>query len=744
MSVFSLAQNFKRVPLEKMVSSPRKIEFRDIVVSSKGDMIITASMGFAAVIGGHQFEYQFTMGGLENNDGKVDNPATLPNIFKDVYYLHTGLKSIAAGPNETIYAVSDNNNFGLIDLKIGRGFTTPPFNFSNKAEIGSIWIDNEGDLFIAVKDSFYIVGDAINIFESGNKKLSYETGFDKDSNFVITKGGKSVKGYSLGKNIKPTCFLDISDGEVFIGTDHGIYELDKKTGLSYNLFEKMNDKQVTITSIVASNESSEIWFGTLEMGLGVYNTFTRTINFHPYRQNLPNPISKVVRISQNELLVAVVDSLPAIFNIEASRYEFIDDTSFSKGKNSTTDIKVGSGKSMALVLNGDVYLSGDFLKNRKVNQDYPAGPYIKDISVNGAPYSDLSNYFGRIDSLKSIRLKYYEDNVDIIYAPRGISTSDTVIFAWKMDGKWEDWMEVPFSLMEDRINMGGSKNLNPGTYIFRAKMKKAGGDWLKDEIKLTIIIDPPFWQTIWFWTIIIVTLSLFLYFFTKWRVRVARRYEREKSRHEKELLELEARALRAQMNPHFIFNCMNSIKALIQNDEKQKSIDYLTTFSKLIRTLFNNSDKRQISLYDELETCKLYTQLEAMRLEGKLDYRFEINENLDLKSVMVPALIIQPFIENAIWHGIVPKEKGIVIIRVTGDEGSIVCEVEDDGIGRELSMQNKPITPVMHQSKGINLSQSRLNLEKVLSEKNASVSIVDNYNHGQASGTSVFINFTLL
>ena len=122
--------------------------------------------------------------------------------------------------------------------------------------------------------------------------------------------------------------------------------------------------------------------------------------------------------------------------------------------------------------------------------------------------------------------------------------------------------------------------------------------------------------------------------------------EREKLKHEKELLELEARALRAQMNPHFIFNCMNSIKALIQNDEKQKSIDYLTTFSKLIRTLFNNSDKRQISLYDELETCRLYLQLEAMRLEGKLSYRFDIDDRLDLKSLLVPALIIQPFIEN--------------------------------------------------------------------------------------------------
>jgi sensor histidine kinase YesM len=219
--------------------------------------------------------------------------------------------------------------------------------------------------------------------------------------------------------------------------------------------------------------------------------------------------------------------------------------------------------------------------------------------------------------------------------------------------------------------------------------------------------------------------------------------EMQKAKHEKELLELEARALRAQMNPHFIFNCMNSIKALIQNDEKQEAIDYLVIFSKLLRTLFNNSDKRQITLFDELETCKLYTQLEAMRLHGKLDYSFYVAENLDVKSVMVPALIIQPFIENAIWHGIVPKEKGMVSVQVTGDNDKIVCAVDDDGIGRELSKRNKPTSSMTHQSKGINLSQARLALEKSLSEKNASVSIIDKLDNGGTGGTKVIIEFNL-
>ncbi|HEY0750624.1 MAG TPA: 7TM diverse intracellular signaling domain-containing protein, partial [Chitinophagaceae bacterium] len=211
--------------------------------------------------------------------------------------------------------------------------------------------------------------------------------------------------------------------------------------------------------------------------------------------------------------------------------------------------------------------------------------------------------------------------------------------------------------------------------------------------------------------------------------------EKMEATYHKELFELEAKALRAQMNPHFIFNCMNSIKALIQNDEKQKSIDYLITFSKLIRTLFNNADKRQVNLYDELETCKLYTELEAMRLEGKLQYHFEIDETIDLKSVMVPALIIQPFIENAIWHGIVPKETGMVSVRIQGNDDTIFCEIEDDGIGREIAMKNKPLSPGTHQSKGINLSQARLHYENILSENYASVKIIDKYTGNIPAGT---------
>src|SRR5688572_18713888 len=162
--------------------------------------------------------------------------------------------------------------------------------------------------------------------------------------------------------------------------------------------------------------------------------------------------------------------------------------------------------------------------------------------------------------------------------------------------------------------------------------------------------------------------------------------EKLKAKFEKDLLELEAKALRAQMNPHFVFNSLNSIKSLINKNENAHAAEYLTTFSKLIRTLFQNSDKREISLHEELETCRLYTQIEKMRFGKKVDFKFDIDTSIDLKDVKVPALILQPFIENAIWHGLVPKENGgTVLVSVSATNGSIECVIDDNGIGRALS-----------------------------------------------------------
>jgi ligand-binding sensor domain-containing protein len=362
-------------------------------------------------------------------------------------------------------------------------------------------------------------------------------------------------------------------------------------------------------------------------------------------------------------------------------------------------------------------------------------PYITSILINNQPaVSDtLSSY------LKYLQLDYVHNTISIGFSAIDLEFPDRLEYAYMLDKIDSRWIYTNNS--DRKINYA---NLSPGKYIFRVKVREWGLNW-SPETTLHIIITPPFWETWWFIALCFLLFSFLLFWFVKQRIKTIRKQEKLLAKHEKQLLELEAKALRAQMNPHFIFNCMNSIKSLIQKNDHEKAIAYLTIFSKLIRTIFQNSDKREITLADEIETCRFYTKLESMRFGNKFDYRFNVDDSLDLKSVMVPALIIQPFIENAIWHGVMPKEEGgTVTVTIDKNDNTIQCSIDDDGIGREVSNQNKfkGESPA-HQSKGVRLTQSRLDLDNLLNERHAAVQIIDKKNEaGKATGTKVIIELT--
>jgi sensor histidine kinase YesM len=239
-----------------------------------------------------------------------------------------------------------------------------------------------------------------------------------------------------------------------------------------------------------------------------------------------------------------------------------------------------------------------------------------------------------------------------------------------------------------------------------------------------------------------VSFLLLMLFIVRWMNEMISRQKNKQDTTGKTIHELEMKAIRAQMNTHFIFNCMNSIKTLIQQKEEDKAITYLTTFSKLIRTIFQNSDKREITLHDEIETCKLYTQLESMRFADKFNYAFCIDETIDMKLLLVPALIIQPFIENAIWHGIMPKKDGgSVNITIKRSGENVLCIIDDNGRGRETSKQHK-FKAGGHESKGMYLTQSRIALNNSINHNTASLEIIDKKDEkGNATGTKVILTF---
>ena len=256
---------------------------------------------------------------------------------------------------------------------------------------------------------------------------------------------------------------------------------------------------------------------------------------------------------------------------------------------------------------------------------------------------------------------------------------------------------------------------------------------------------PSFWSVVilgYYQTLAAGTIWTAIYFVVHY-TRNLKKTEYEKAALRVRLAEMETQSLRAQMNPQFIFDGMNSIKSLITKNENDKAANYLTTFSKLIRTLFQNSDKKESSLFEEIETGKLYTKLEQMRSDNKIDFVFNIDETIDLKDIKVPALLLQPFIENAIWHGLVPKENGgKVTVSINEKDGGVECVIDDNGIGRELSKQKKAQYEAIYQAKGISLTQTKLDSDKLLNEREGSITIIDKKNEsGEPGGTKVIITF---
>ena len=179
--------------------------------------------------------------------------------------------------------------------------------------------------------------------------------------------------------------------------------------------------------------------------------------------------------------------------------------------------------------------------------------------------------------------------------------------------------------------------------------------------------------------------------------------------------ELEQRALRTQMNPHFIFNSLNSIQKFFMESKHEKANEYLADFGNLMRKILENSSKQQITVANEISALKLYLSLEKARLDDMLNYEIKVDGGIDEYHILMPPLVIQPFVENAIWHGIVPKKApGKVMVSLKTENNLLICTVEDDGIGIEKSKQLKQSGGKKHEPMGMKVTEERV--EKVETE----------------------------
>lgn len=233
--------------------------------------------------------------------------------------------------------------------------------------------------------------------------------------------------------------------------------------------------------------------------------------------------------------------------------------------------------------------------------------------------------------------------------------------------------------------------------------------------------------------------------------QVTQQKENAKTIHENLVLkqkasELEMQALRAQMNPHFIFNALSSINNFILTNNQLQASEYLIKFSKLIRLILENSTLPLISLDQELEALKLYIELEALRFKHRFEYQIILSKDLDITSIKVPPLILQPFVENAIHHGLMSKEgPGHLSITVTEVEDRLEIKIKDDGIGRHTAGLLQATASHKHKSLGMKVTSERIGFHNQQHAEHSSIEIKDLANEeGKASGTEITIHIPVI
>jgi ligand-binding sensor domain-containing protein len=286
-----------------------------------------------------------------------------------------------------------------------------------------------------------------------------------------------------------------------------------------------------------------------------------------------------------------------------------------------------------------------------------------------------------------------------------------------------------------------------GTHTFEVRAVDRWGNKSNPVKKMMISVLPPFWKTFWFilctylFTAILIGCLVYIYFRTQQRKK-DKIYQIKKG-----MAELEMKALRGQMNPHFIFNCLGSIQHHILRADTVNANLYLYKFSKLIRSILQYSVAADITLAEELEMLELYLDLEKVRLGERMNYVVEVAADLDPTDISIPSMIIQPYVENAIKHGITPLEdkQGNIRISFSLIDNYLVCTIDDDGIGINASIAAHKTSFPGYISLGTGITKSRIDIINAIQKDKILLATSDKgANDNTAQGTTVRVSFPIL
>jgi hypothetical protein len=332
----------------------------------------------------------------------------------------------------------------------------------------------------------------------------------------------------------------------------------------------------------------------------------------------------------------------------------------------------------------------------------------------------------KIDPDSSYTFRHHQNALSFTFSTPSFQSPDEIVYQYRIkDG--QSW----------KTARQGSLNfpfLPPGNYHFQLRARIKDGPWSETK-SFYFTITPPFWKTTWFEVLGVLVLAGVVYLLFRWRRKVAGNKQMEERQIERQIMNLEQQALQSMMNPHFVFNVMNSIQHFMNANDKHTANIYLSDFARLIRMNLDLASKSMISLEEEISYLNLYLSLERQRVGTRLGFSIEVDEDIDCEETMIPVMLLQPFVENAIWHGISGlKEEGHIAVRISRKNASVILvQIIDNGLG----MAGNGSRNHAHESKGLKLTQQRLDLIGKLSGQELYVQVLDGHHLGKPRGTTI-------
>lgn len=621
-----------------------------------------------------------------------------------------------------IFAGTNNALLWKIDVK-SKKIEHIRFNSYGEGRISGISVDSNGVL-AGLTQLFYF--DFKKIIPKITKEIFVVKSMEKYGNNVLIATNTSVLIVDMQRNrvadsiwkSRATCAIKMNS-DYLIGTIHGLFKVNEKKEIS-DLGKKDSLLSSRISKLLVNDNM--LWIASYGNGIFQYKE-GKVVRHITETSGLSSNMCRCLKIQGNYLWVGTDKGLNRI-NINDTTQQIL---AYSSKSGLSCDIINALDADDSLIYIGTPYGVTVF-DPRKVNETSIASLNIERITTEAQSIMTI---------VPEVRLKAGEKKLFVEYSCVSFRSDGDIDYYYQLNGDDNKWNSTKENSLE-------FASLNPGEYKLKIYGVNAFGK-KSNTVVINVIVEKFFFQETWFIVLLIIVTAFLIYILFSKRVQRIRAREENKLVTEQKLNELEQLAFRSQMNPHFIFNCLNSIQQYLFTKNIIEANNFITEFASLIRQTLDISSKKYIPLKDEVKYLSTYLQLEHTRFDDNFDYTIEVDKNIDTERVELPPLLLQPFIENSIRHGVrnLQTIRGLIAISFNLENDFLVCSVVDNGIGIKASEKMKRTFRSSHQSKGVSLIFERVKNINSKSERAIILAIEENDATIENPGTRVTLKIPM-